>query len=1698
MQPTGLDISDYKIIEELYENEFSIYCRVEISGSLKLLKLARFDSLEAEKRLDYEYDITKQLQTERLIDFVWFRDSNQKGILFHDFEGIPLSSFASRHNFTLDTFLQVAIQIIGGLEKIHANKMVFGGLRPEKILINPENYHIRFIDYSSCFPFKEKETGSSPFPEGRPEYLAPEQSGKLNRLIDYRSDLYSLGVLLFELMAGEKPFNSDDPNEIIHAHIARMPPQLFSKAMHVPPVIAAIVNTLLSKNAQNRYQSAFGLKADLYKCYRDKSPEDRIESFRLGQNDYSIKVRKPENIIGRQQELDFLRDSFSSENGQDEKDLIMVVGKSGVGKSELLNALKKSMVSDQGFYLSGCFDRDQSIPYQAFKEAVSELIGYIISRQAKRLQDWQGLINEALYPNGKVLTDLIPNLEAIIGVQPEVPVLPPMESQNRLNYEFIKFLRLIEGQGFALHFFLDNLQWADPASTNLLTYLLQENGLANIKIAATFLDNAIENERDPMVDLAELSNEKVKVHNLYLGNLSLKYCTDMLATCLHMDPEEVQKLALVIYSVTEGNPYFTLELLSSLNEKSLLFFDYNSGSWKWDLEAIRNLKISGDVAELIDQRINKLSHDLREFLQIAACLSGGLRHEILLSLFDKPENQVNSWVKEAISSGFIFKEKNKLRFSGDKLQQSVYASIDPGKIPHFHLRIARALYPTYQGQEDDVLLFSLAGHYLKCLALIRTAEERKQVSELLYKAGLHAKRAAAFKAGYDYFHNSLLLLDKHAVGSLRRKINLEGAECSYLIGLYESMEEMTGKALELSENDLDKIDAFDIRIRAYTAQGRFLEAVDTAVAALKLTGITFPKKPGKLSVLFSYIQTRLYFKGRSIEDLESLPFISNGVMKAAQRIIANVGSAAYFARQDIFPLFILKAFAILLRFGNSEFSAFVTASYGLLVSAGLKQYGLSEKFKLLTYSFLGQSADVKYGPRSIFMINTFLAHYHTSLRSTFTPMSIAYDRALKEGDIEYAAYCQLVASYNRFLAGERLSEILPFMTESTEIIARHKQDSPWYSNAFYNQAAWNLNKITRNPSVMEGPIFNELETEPLDGVSVRSQSSLFDYSTSKIMISYLFEDLDAAYKIAMDGEKFKHYSLGTSIQPVFFFYQSLTMIQVSRGRPEIKKELMKFVRRNLKELKNLTRFAPMNFKHKYLLIRAEQLAMNGKTGKAIELFNLAATKAAENEYFQEEALAIELLARFYFQQSDRYLGEFYIKKAIRLYERWGANAKVNQLNEKYFNIRLQYQEIKKDEPDNEINQVSTFDSNSFIKAAIAISSNLELEKLLEKLIQVAFEYANADKGYLVLKSNKEFLIEAEGNINKDEIKVLQALPVDQSDLIPASILHFVTLTKENLVIHDAMQDSRFSHDLVIQKNQCKSILCIPIIHYEDLMGMLYLENTLIAGAFTEERINILKLLSGQMAVSFENAFKEKRKEELSMLRESRLKKQHKRQELIARKVLRTQEEERKRIAEELHDGLGYMLSTLKLNLSAIQEHADLKQEKKYLESSLSLLEDSFAELRSISNNLMPNQLHQHGLIIALESLCHKISATGRIDIVFRYFQVEGKFSEVFGLQVFRIIQEIINNVLKHARAKTLELQIIRQDKILVITAEDDGIGFDFEKRIEGKPSGRGLVNIVNRVKYLKGKINYDSSSAGTNVLIKLPIAGHYTLENHEN
>jgi histidine kinase len=1699
-------MSDIKIISEVWRDSYCKINRAEQAGILFLLKSpVNYYADDAKERLMHEYAIMLKANPLNEVKLVQSEKNNLGGIAMKDFNGSTLESFIYTGKMTLKAFLKIAIQVTAQVEILHENNILYNNLTPGKILINEETQEIRFIDYSSCQSFLQGAEGKSNIKDFGLDYISPEQTGKLNQSVDYRSDLYSLGVIFYEMLASKKLFNCSDANQLIHYHVARIPVPLYITDPKIPVTVSNIVSTLLSKNVQQRYQSAYGLKTDLQKCLNDLSTAGKVLPFQLAQQDFFKKVQLPKTIYGRSSELSKLEEAFESVS-EGNSAFVLVAGESGIGKSALIQEFNKSIAGHNGYFVSGKFNQHHNLPYQAFIEALKQLVDFIIAGDQESLHHWQHIIKEAIGENGKILTDVIPNLESLIGPQMEAELLPPLEAQNRFNFLLGNFFKVLGTKQQPLIFFIDDLHWADAASAGLLKVLLTDKGIKHLLIVSSIRDNELREDSPVALVLNDIKVADIAYKNIKLQNLSFRDIAWMLSECLSIPYDVVQEFAFLVFSKTEGNPFFTLEFLKSLDEKGLLHFNYNTCRWEWKYKEIKQLYISENRVELVNERIKKLKEDTLNILQVAACLGNTFMPGTLSFLLGKSKEAIAEGMKDAMTKGIVFEDQGMYKYAHDKLHQAVYASISEKEIQHIHLEIGRKLSENLT--ENENALFNIAIHFHKALSLIEDEAEKIKIAEIFYLAGLKAKKASAFASSYEYFKDGLsLLADNHWASAydFSLKLYTEASESAYMEANHELMEQLTQSVIDHSKSVLERVKAYEIRIRAYTAQGKFGEAVKIALEVLELLGVTFPENPSKFHVIVYLAQTKIYLRGRKIENLAAEPMVSNPYISAALRIISNVGSAAYFAHQDLFPLLVLRSFNLMLRYGNSKYSAFITASYGLIVSAGLQDYATAGKVVALTKKYLQNSSSRHYAPRTTFMVSTFFAHAIGHIKNTIGPLKDSYNNALKEGDVEYAAYSALIINYNEFFAGISLNQLVPSMVSRTEAIRKLNQEAPLYSSYFYTQAAYNLHHIAPKPYEMVGPIFDEQLIDPLHTHTIASISSIFDYCLCKVMLSYLFDETDSGLHFSNRAEFFIENSLGTSVIPTFYFFQSLTYIRALKKGKSVadKKRLMKKVKKNQAQLKFMAKHAPMNFMHKYLLVEAELFRFYGKQEKAIACYNEALKLAGRHQYINDEALISETIADFHLEHHDKYLAEFYLNKALDLYRIWGAYAKTNHLKERYPDLNGKTSESgnsydvdfisdKKSGLPETIS--SSFDLKSIMKAAMAISANLDLEKLLVQLIQISFEYANADKGFLILKRNEEFFIEAEGNINEDFVRVLQSIPCNETELVPESILQFVSMTSENLVIQNALKDPKFSMDPIVIKNQSKSVLCIPITRYGVLVGILYLENSLIANAFAEERINILKLLSGQMAVSIENALDNKKKTDVFAEKELKLKHKSFRQNIISREIIKTQEYERKRIAEELHDGMGYLLSTLKLNLTALKEerqaHAGEPQE--FLENSLSLLEDSFKELRSISNNLMPDFLHQYGLLKGLEELCNKIRATGRIDITYKHFNIEGKFTKVSEIEIFRVLQELINNVLKHAHASLIELQIIRQGQVLVITLDDDGKGFNYEEKVKDKSGGRGLLNIINRVRFLKGSVNFESSPKGTIVIIRLPIKGLLT------
>jgi signal transduction histidine kinase len=899
---------------------------------------------------------------------------------------------------------------------------------------------------------------------------------------------------------------------------------------------------------------------------------------------------------------------------------------------------------------------------------------------------------------------------------------------------------------------------------------------------------------------------------------------------------------------------------------------------------------------------------------------------------------------------------------------------------------------------------------------------------------------------------------------------------------------------------LDKVRVYEIKIKSYIAHHRLMDAVSTALQVLSLLDIHFPHKPNKLHVLYALAQIYITLGYRKIEDLVEMPAMKNPHKEAAIRILASVGSAAYFAFPDFFPLLVCKAFHMIIKYGNTPYSGFVCASYGLIVLGGLRDIRTSYRLGKTALQLIEKASSPHLSCRTGMMTNTFLFHWNEHLKHSLPSLYEAQQKGLETGDIEFTTYSIMVRCHNRLFLGDSLSEVSSEMLAMGKVIAELRQEIPLNMHNIFTQATLNLITPCEHPVFITGSVHNESEMLPFYR-QTKAEVAIFQLFVCKLMMACLFDDHSQTEEIlSVCGSHFKSIPASPFV-PMYFMYESLARLNnLAEKHPD--SQTLKIIKRNQKKLKNFARYAPMNSLHKFYLVKAELCRVTGKTQKAVALYEKASIQAKANGYVQEEALAYELAGRFYKSRQQLSLAQFYLQKAYKVYHEWGAFSKTRRMQQQYRPFFDESLEEKTDVlalqgihavADNLYtkfsNETSTvlFDLNSIMKAATAISSEIQLDKLLEKLIKIAVENAGAQKGYFILCKENAFFIEAESSVDEEEV-IIASVPLRNNVSVSESIIQYAYLTKENVVLSNAIADPKFAADPVIVEKSSKSILCTPIINQMQVVGLLYFENNLTTSAFTQDRIELLRLLSGQMAVSIENALNEEKKVAAYQEREQLLKKINHQQEIIARSILKTQENERRRIAEDLHDGLGYTLSTLKLNLTSLQEIVKDNDDGKFLHNSFLLLEESFRELKSISNNLMPDILFRFGLIVAIDDLCKKINNTGQLFINFRYFNIKKKFRKDFEIEVYRVLQELINNTIKHAEARHLEIQFVNQGNLLVITVEDDGKGFDYQKKLKSKNKGKGLINIINRINFLQGELHVESGlNKGTTFILHLPL-----------
>lgn len=1494
-------LQNYQILETLHSGSKTVIYRGlrETDNASVIVKTlcSDYPTLEEIARLRHEYQIIQSLQIPGIVKPYELKHyQHSLALILEYIPGFSLKEIIQAQETTLITFLQIAINLAHTLGELHAQHIIHKDIKPHNILINPESGDVKLIDFSiSSHLDKETPTVSNPnLLEGTLAYMSPEQTGRMNRAIDYRTDFYSLGVTLYEMLTGTLPFHAADAMEVVHCHIAKAPAIPCKETVcrvleEVPEAISAIILKLLAKTAEERYQSAWGLKADLEECLLQLQTTGKIVNFIPGERDQSGQFLIPQTLYGRTTEVTALMAAFERV-ARGSSELMLVSGYSGIGKTSVVNEVHKPIVGARGYFIAGKFDQfKRNIPYASLIQAFQSLIQQLLTESAERIQVWQAALLAALGENGQVLIEVIPEIELIIGPQPPVLQLGATESQNRFNRVFQQFLGVFTTAEHPLVVFLDDLQWADSASLNLIELLMSDREY--LLLIGAYRDNEVSPTHPLMMSLQKIEAADVTVNNIVLAPLQLPDVAALVAESLK-DTNQSLPLAELLFHKTGGNPFFLTQLLKTLHQEGLLSYNFQAGEWRWSLEQIQSIGITDlNVVELAARNIRKLPPETQKVLKLAACISNTFNLDVLAIVNEASALTTAAELWMALQAGLIlplsrdykvplvFRQdeshrvdltdvKVEYKFLHDRVQQAAYSLIPDEEKKATHLKIGQLLLQntTPQARKDNI--FALVNQLNYGIELLSSEAEKYELAELNLMAGQRAKAATAYESAIKYLQVGLGLLAEDCWKDqykLTLGLHTEAAEAAFLSGDFKRMQILTEAVHSFGETLLDKIKVYEVQIQSYVLRSKLLEAVTTALEALKLLGVEFPENSSASQIDQVLGETAAMLSGTRIEDLVELPPMRDPYKLAAMRLMSSVFSSTYIAAPQLMPLILCKQVGLSFQYGNAAVSAFAYANYGLLLCGVVGDIDAGHQFGQLALNLVSKLNSREIEAKTVLIVNIFIRHWKEPLRETLAPLMSAYATGIETGDLEWAAFNLVGYSYCAYFIGKDLTALEVEIATYRDAIYKIKQETGLNFQEIYWQVALNLLGRSENPYRLHGPAYDERIRLPLHQ-QVNDNAGISYLYTNKLLLCYLFSNYSEAIENAAIAEKYIHASVGIPLIPIFHLYDSLTRLAVySDTPPSEQPAILDKVQANQAKMQKWAHHAPMNHLHKFYLVEAERHRVLGEKVEAIELYDKAIALAKENEYINEEALAHELAAKFYLAWGKETIAKTYMTNAYYTYMHWGAEAKVKHLETNYSQLIGRSTRIEKLEPNylelTHTDSTTTssgyiLDLTTVIKASQVLSEEMVLSHLLEKMMMIVIENAGANLGYFISKQNDQWTLEAIGSVKGKEVAVSAvaiAKDAPSVPLLPVALLNYVERTKTSLILDNAAQDARFASDAYITAQKSKSILCLPLIHSGKFTGILHLENHLISGVFTPERAKVLNLLSSQISIAIDNA-----------------------------------------------------------------------------------------------------------------------------------------------------------------------------------------------------------------------------------------------------
>lgn len=1456
---------DLKVIHEGHQNIVYSGLR-KMDNKRVILKFLRSNTPDTDEiaLMFHEFEITKDLKLPGVIEtYSLIDEQNHYVLIQEDIQGISLGNYLKQQPVKdLGFFYKIARQMILIVDGVHKNHIIHKDIKPNNFILETNTLTIKLTDFnfSSKLLREVQEVIPPEKLEGTLAYMAPEQTGRMNMNIDYRSDFYALGVTFYELLTGKLPFPYVDPMEVVHAHLATPAPDASEINPSIPKSLAKMIQKLMAKNPADRYQSAIGIQMDLERCSKCES-----EPFALGQGDVHDHLNLSQKLYGREKEAKVLLDTYERV-GSGSVEALMVCGYSGIGKTMLINEVHRPMVKHKGYFISGKFDQLQrNTPYTAITQAFNQLAKLLMAEPEERFVKIKNALIQALGNVSQVIIDIAPDFERILGKQPPLEKLPPQETQNRMMIFFKKFLETIASQDHPLVLFIDDLQWIDSGSLRLFDYILSDSNLTHVFLLGAYRDNEVD-ELHPLTQFFKGKN----INFLHLNPLSPIDFENLFKDSFIRD--DTAPLAQLLHKRTNGNPFFCRQIINTLYQKKLLYFDYDLLQWEWNLDRINELAIAENVVDLMLSKIGELPHETQSLLKYGACIGNRFTIDTLMVISGKSADAIGKDLWPAMQQELIFtlgkgnilvdamSQKNvaaslskqvTYQFIHDRVQQAVYQSISDNEKQNTHLSIAKLLLENKSAINER--LFEVTDHFNQAHVLLNDNEKREVVS-LNYQASVKALSANAYQPMANYIAAAMQLINEEWWKNdyaLTFKVYLESMRSSFLLGQDAQANEIAKILFDRAQTNLDRISIYAIQMESDIKIGKLGEAIDIGGKALSLLGVKFNTNPTKFHLLSKFLQIQWLLRRYHEESLDQeLPELNNPDIETAFKLLKPIEQASYWKSTELFIYTALTSMALILRYGKPSIGLSNITSYLVVVLYYFKDidraftlWNVQERLLLQPHSKLDSGH--AYGVRA-YALN----HLRYPEKDSVAYYQKAIQDYMESGDILHAAlFKDFLTHVHNWAEAKSLQDTI----EGTRMSQKEYRDIHFKDLAEYSGIAIILFENLAKGEHLQGDRLNELRQSVEEGENLSLQtvvSRIFSY------YYYFMESFEEAIHF---HEKWYAHESKARFDSMSYEVKAVNALAIAKCLPHArgmtKWRYQKRFKRILNELKWVGNACHCNYLHHYLFLRGTQSKLKGHYSEAIKDFNQAIVNAKKENYFLWVALGNELAAEAYIEHGEPRAAKDYICEAHYYYERYGMMAKVKSLEKRFPEcLEKMKKRVGGERTSSRTTTSSSLDFTSVVKASQSISGEIVPEKLFEKMLHIVMENAGAQNAVFIELQENRWLVSASLTHEQDlEHFQTHKIPLNEYENIPHSIINICLRGKVPLIINHPKQDSHYADDPYISRNEPKSILCLPSVQKDKVVGLIYLENNLTSGAFTEDRIVVVSALSAQIAISLENA-----------------------------------------------------------------------------------------------------------------------------------------------------------------------------------------------------------------------------------------------------